>query len=327
MSSEPPKIRSSETYRRLAGELGYEAIYLEKVVRLGDLLRAFNANALLGTALALKGGTALNLMQEPVRRLSIDLDFNYVRSPDREDMLSDKEPILKTIHEVASDLGYTITELRGDHGGSKYGCRYRNSSGVTDQIQLDLNWITRVPLGSLQTRRLWQPGGLEGPEALLVNTHELIVGKLRALIDRSAARDVYDACFLPSLISEEWPPSHLKALFVFFTGTLPLPLSRYGLDRLDRLTPREYRSQLLPVLAQGQQIPLPDMIATAKAVLDPMLMLSDGESEFVVRLDQGELRPDLLFPDDPQLSARLAMHPALRWKAQNALEHHRQKRQ
>jgi len=35
----------------------------------------------------------------------------------------------------------------------------------------------------------------------------------------------------------------------------------------------------------------------------------------------GDLRPELLFPDDSEISERLARHPALLWKAQNAREH------
>jgi hypothetical protein len=52
-----------------------------------------------------------------------------------------------------------------------------------------------------------------------------------------------------------------------------------------------------------------------------LLELSDAEREYTDRLQMGELRPGLLFPDDPELAARLARHPALLWKAKNAREH------
>ena len=41
----------------------------------------------LSRALALKGGTALNLCFGPPRRLSVDLDFNYIANVERERML------------------------------------------------------------------------------------------------------------------------------------------------------------------------------------------------------------------------------------------------
>jgi predicted nucleotidyltransferase component of viral defense system len=40
--------------------------------------------------LALKGGTALNLGYLELARLSIDLDFNYIGNPGREEMLAER---------------------------------------------------------------------------------------------------------------------------------------------------------------------------------------------------------------------------------------------
>lgn len=34
-------------------------------------------------------------------------------------------------------------------------------------------------------------------------------------------------------------------------------------------------------------------------------------------VQRGELKPELLFPDDPEEAGRLAAHPAILWKIQN----------
>jgi hypothetical protein len=57
---------------------------------------------------------------------------------------------------------------------------------------------------------------------------------------------------------------------------------------------------------------------SAAAVVGPLLELSEEEREFCDRLGRGELVPELLFPDDGDLAARIAASPPLRWKAQNA---------
>jgi hypothetical protein len=47
--------------------------------------------------LALKGGTALNLMFGSPARLSVDLDFNYIGQEDREGMQADRPEVERAI--------------------------------------------------------------------------------------------------------------------------------------------------------------------------------------------------------------------------------------
>ncbi|MDZ7829245.1 MAG: hypothetical protein U5K33_07085 [Halofilum sp. (in: g-proteobacteria)] len=52
-------------------------------------------------------------------------------------------------------------------------------------------------------------------------------------------------------------------------------------------------------------------------VTAPLVELEDAEREYVDRVHAGELRPELLFPEDDALVERLHAHPALRWKLDN----------
>jgi len=71
----------SESYlTQLALETGFEKETLEKVIRLGEILADVARHPFLSSVLALKGGTALNLCFGEPKRLSVDLDFNYVGS-------------------------------------------------------------------------------------------------------------------------------------------------------------------------------------------------------------------------------------------------------
>jgi predicted nucleotidyltransferase component of viral defense system len=80
---------SLEYLERCAAETGFQIIPLEKVVRLGEVAADVSRHPLLGEALALKGGTALNLCFGAPQRLSVDLDFNYIAHLERERMLAD----------------------------------------------------------------------------------------------------------------------------------------------------------------------------------------------------------------------------------------------
>jgi predicted nucleotidyltransferase component of viral defense system len=92
---------SRETLAAASAETGFRPETLEKVVRLGQLAHDIARQPVLSRALALKGGTALNLCFGPPRRLSVDLDLNYVASVDRARMLKDRPEIQRLIREIA----------------------------------------------------------------------------------------------------------------------------------------------------------------------------------------------------------------------------------
>ena len=69
---------SLEFLERCSAETGYSISPLEKVVRLGEMAGSIARHPYLGKALALKGGSALNLCYGIPSRLSVDLDYNYI---------------------------------------------------------------------------------------------------------------------------------------------------------------------------------------------------------------------------------------------------------
>ena len=115
----------------------------------------------------------------------------------------------------------------------------------------------------------------------------------------------------------------MRSLFVALAGTLNHPLYTYGPDRWGRIDDRAVREQLHPTLGHMVQPDASELREAAGAVLEPMLRLTAAEREYTDRLQTGDLRPELLFPTDPETAGRLERHPALRWKARNAARHGR----
>ena len=66
---------------------------LEKVCRLQEILRFFDSSELLRTHLALKGGTAINLLFFNLPRLSVDIDLDFCQNISREEMLEKRGKI------------------------------------------------------------------------------------------------------------------------------------------------------------------------------------------------------------------------------------------
>ena len=71
------------TLGRMAKELGFVRDTLEKVCRLADVFKFMESDELLAEAIALKGGTAINLTIFDLPRLSVDIDLDYCRSIDK----------------------------------------------------------------------------------------------------------------------------------------------------------------------------------------------------------------------------------------------------
>ena len=310
-------IRSTERLDALAAETGFQPQALEKVIRLGEVAADIARHPLLSRALALKGGTALNLLRGAPGRLSVDLDFNYIGQAGRAGMQQARPRVEHALEAIGTGQGYRIQRSRDAHAGRKLYLAYTNASGTADRIEVDLNFLHRTPLGGIATHELWQPPGIDRPVIAIVPMEELIAGKLHAALDRCMPRDLFDVMRLPGLAGEVWETTRMRRIHVALAATLPHPLYDYASDRFDRVNERQVREQLLPML-QVDQPPTADALkADAWRVMAPLVDLSEAEREYIDCVHAGELRPELLFPDDETLVARLHEHPALQWKLDN----------
>jgi len=97
---------------------------VEKVRQLLRLLDDLRSHPFLKDRLALKGGTALNLFLWDVPRLSVDLDFDYVGTPDRDAMLADRPQVERAIEAVCSRRGIGVRRAPEEHAGGKWRLNY-----------------------------------------------------------------------------------------------------------------------------------------------------------------------------------------------------------
>jgi predicted nucleotidyltransferase component of viral defense system len=317
--------RSREWFQAVARETGYRADILEKVTRLGEIAAELARHPLLGRVLALKGGTALNLAFGPPTRLSVDLDFNYLGEEDREGMLKDRPDVERAVEVVARAGGYQIQRSSDQHAGRKVYLGYLSTAGTADRIEVDLNFLHRVPLDPPGVAELWQPGDAERPRVNVVSAAELVTGKLLASLDRAVPRDLYDVPGLPSIMGNSWGAPRMRSIFVALAGVLDHPLHAYARDRWARVTDRMVEEQLHPMLIEGVRPTATELREAALGVVEPLLDLTPAEREYTDRIQVGDLCSELLFPDDEELASRVAKHPALLWKAENAQRHRNRK--
>lgn len=218
-------------------------------------------------------------------------------------------------------ISTTSARSTEDHAGQKFYFRYRSALGTPARLQVDINFLFRTPVLPVQSHPVWSPLDEASLETSVVAMGELMAGKMLALIDRSAARDLFDVANystrtgLPALSPRD------RLVFIALSGVLNHSLANYTIERVQRVTDDSIATQLYPLLQDKERPTVKDLWASAEPLVSSWLSLEDNERGYTVRLQRGELQPELLFPDDEPLAATLRAHPVLRWKAQNAKEH------
>lgn len=302
---------------------GFQPYVLEKVFLLLSLLSEINRHPDLAGQFALKGGTALNLFQYNIPRLSLDIDLNFIGAADLETLKEMRPALEKAIAAICNELGLTLKALPQDHAGGKWVLSYRSSFGRPDRIELDLNFLYRVPLWPVVVKDSRQIGSFFAKEIPIVSPYELAAGKLKALMSRKASRDLFDANLL--LQDGNYDYETLRLALVIFGAMNPKDWRTVDPSSVGFL-PDELNAKLIPVLNREQSTKVKaDLCAWAEALvkecqsnLSKFFPLTEAESEFIKLLrEDGKIDPSLITADTG-LQEKISAHPALLWRASKA---------
>jgi len=288
---------------------------LEKAIRLLNLLEGFRSHPFLKGRLALKGGTALNLFIFDVPRLSVDADLNNIRAADRETMMDERPKVEQAIEAVCAREGLQALRIPSDHAGGKWRLRYESALGEGGNLELDLNFMFRVPLWPVEPLDSRPLGTYRATEIPVLDIHELAAGKLAALLARSASRDLFDAHLL--LTQGHLDDAKLRLGFVLY-GAMNRRDWREVRASDVALDTKEVENQLIPVIRKdyladaGKQRNWAErMLKECRRGLKRVHPLAKEEKAFLDRvLDEGDIEPSLL-TSDAAMIGRIRSHPLL----------------
>lgn len=312
---------SRETLQRIAIATGHQPATLEKVLRLLDLMQEINEEPLLSGRLALKGGTALNVFYLPLDRLSVDIDLNYVGALDRSRMLEERPEVEAALNRILSAGAYAVRRQPDEHAGGKWIAQHQSALGGGGTLEIDLNFMMREPLfgtSRLDSRTL---GGVQARGVLALDIHELAAGKLVALLDRRAARDLFDTRRLLAMADLDW--RKVKTAMIAIGATSRSDFRQASIERIGA-DPRELKQKLaicLPAQAFAEagsaEAWIEETVAICRKGVAPLIDFSAQERDFLDGVNErGDIRADLL-DGDAELRARIARMPMLAWKCQN----------
>ena len=160
---------------------------------------------------ALKGGTAINLFERELPRLSVDIDLTYLPVEGRQTTLDN---ISQSLSRIKSDIeshinGVSVTTTKREGQDAKINCQSNEA-----QIKIEVNTVTRGHI--YPTRRMIVSEKVEEEfekfaEINVVSHAELFGGKICAAMDRQHPRDLFD---VKILLEEEGLTTEVKNGFL-----------------------------------------------------------------------------------------------------------------
>jgi predicted nucleotidyltransferase component of viral defense system len=303
-------------FSRLSQRTGFKADSLEKVYRMMTILSRIGEISDLTDRLALKGGTAIQGLYFGFKRLSVDIDLNYVGSVEKEQMLREREEIRNDLLYLFKDLGYFADKPNKMYAEEQFNLHFKNCGGGTDRLKLEINYLERLPVIGTVRGVIRHPfTDLDEVDVLSYPPEELYAGKMRALLVRGTPRDLFDADLIFRSIRNV-NESLWRKTTLFYLSMQSRDVRRIGIDAIERVTETDLRNNLIPLLSSKDHVDLISMKENALSMANALLDLSARERKFFDVLYSGRrVEPGLLFDSEP-VSRMLDRHPAVVWRLQ-----------
>ncbi len=312
---------------KLAALTGFERGVLEKVLVLTSILRALNHHETIKNWWLLKGGTALNLLYLDLPRLSVDIDLNFIGVSSVKDLPKARQTFEAALSAICERERCSVKRVPTSHAGGKFRLRFDSAFGSAQNLEVDVNYVSRVPLYGILSKETNFPPIDNIREKLFVPTlsfEELAAGKFAALVSRFAARDAFDAA---SILTKE--PLLLKAkdfriAFIcnVASGRADIRTIKTGTFKLDK---REIKEKLEPLLQGHSEVVnkrkdiAHDIEKIISGAIERLIDFSNKEKAFLDSfLDTGEIKSELL-TNDAKLQHRIKQQPMLLWKQKHVV--------
>jgi hypothetical protein len=171
---------TSREVAETAATTGFRPDVVEKVLRLCGILERLDRHPNTKDAWVLKGGTALNLLHLRVPRLSVGIDLNFIATDDVDEMRRLRPDFERALEAVSAREGCSVRRAPTEHAGGKFRLRYASLVGGTQNLEVDVNYVARVPLLRTERRVICFPPGSQ-VEVPTLSLEELAAGKFTAL--------------------------------------------------------------------------------------------------------------------------------------------------
>jgi predicted nucleotidyltransferase component of viral defense system len=258
------------------------------------------------TALALKGGTAINLFVRDMPRLSVDIDLAYLPVEDRPTSLAAIEGALARIQtQLRADLGANVAPVRS--GAAQELTKLLVSSGDAT-IKIEVTPVLRGSVFPSEMRtvmpRVEEDYGFA--EMQVVSFADLYGGKIVAALDRQHPRDLFD---VRDLMRNEGVDDALRQAFAVYLISHRRPMAE-----LLTVRPKDIATEFERgfVGMTEEAVTLEELIKARTGIKSLIVdAMPEPHRRLLLSVEQGE-------PDWSHLGlAGVEELPSVKWRLQN----------
>ena len=105
-------------------------------------------------------------------------------------MLDERPKIEEAIQAVFRREDFAVRRMPDEHAGGKWSLHYLSASGRNARLDVEVNFMYRVPLWPITVLDSRSLGSWRATDIPVVDHHELVAGKLSALLMLSARSSI-----------------------------------------------------------------------------------------------------------------------------------------
>lgn len=254
-------------------------------------------------ALALKGGTAINLFYRDLPRLSVDLDLAYLPLEDRARSLT---AIKAALIGIAQRAEQQLPQVRVHAQGAEGGKLVAQQGRMT--VTIEVNPVLRGSVYGAE-RRVARPAvedAFGDLTAQVLTFEDVYAGKLVAALDRQHPRDLFDVM---TLLDAEGFSERLLDAFVVYLASHGRPIAEV-LDPREKDLRRVYEREFAEMTAEA--VTLAQLVEVRRRLMDELRRgLLQRQRSFLRSVKR--IEPDWSLVPVPHVREL----PGIQWKLRN----------
>ena len=192
-------IKPREIQNR-AREIGVRDQQIEKDYVLSWILQGIVQHPQLSKQIVFKGGTVLKKVYFDDYRFSEDLDFTSLNNETLNDQFFEWfEEVFEYIEEEANIPLEILADSEHKDGGINFYISYvgpLGGIGANKRIKVDISRSEKLEFEPVQQRVICSYSDLEEHQLLCYSLDEVLIEKMRSVMQRMQARDLYDIWYL-----------------------------------------------------------------------------------------------------------------------------------
>ena len=180
----------ADALRRLADRTGFDVSALEKDYALTWLIQGIYSGTL-ANVLIFKGGTAIRKVYAPEWRLSEDLDFTVVKKVTPATVRKAFESVFSSLKRQ-SGLAFEFTQFHAKPYYVQARIQFLGPLDYKNTVKLDISFTEKLVEEPVTVEVEPEFEDVPGFAALAYTLNEIMIEKLRSIMQRGYARDYYD---------------------------------------------------------------------------------------------------------------------------------------